>query len=147
MQTTILEVCGSSSGSSFLVQGQTHAVNRQSAAPTVKQHAALEAAAIAVLDARKKFPDASLADLYDPLSTPPALVKAHSDLDRAVDLCYRPQPFENDRQRVEHLFALYEKLTAPLIAPTKRGRRKTKRDRQPSHPRIRTPLTAASGLV
>ena len=41
-------------------------------------------------------------------------------LDRAVDRCYRPQPFDNDRQRVEYLFALYEKLTAPLIAPGKK---------------------------
>jgi hypothetical protein len=94
-------------------------------APSAKQHAAVEAAAQAVLDARKKFPDETLADLYDALAMPPALVKAHADLDRAVDLCYRPQPFQNDRQRVEHLFALYEKLTAPLIAPAKRSRRKT----------------------
>jgi hypothetical protein len=50
---------------------------------------------------------------------------AHASLDRAVALCYRPQPFENDRKRVEHLFFLYEKLTAPLIAPAKKGRRKT----------------------
>ncbi len=77
-----------------------------------------------MLKARNGFPDASLADLYDPLAMPPALLKAHAKLDRAVDLCYRSQPFQNDRQRVEHLFALYEKLTAPLIAPTKRGRRK-----------------------
>ncbi len=93
-------------------------------APTAKQHAAVEAAAQAVLDARKGFPDSSLADLYDPLTMPPALVKAHADLDRAVDLCYRPQPFQNERQRVEHLFALYEKLTAPLIPPAKKARRK-----------------------
>jgi len=92
---------------------------------TAKQRAAVEAAAQAVLDARKEFPNATLADLYDPLAMPPALVKAHTELDRAVDLCYRPQPFENDRQRVEHLFALYEKLTAPLIAPTKKSRQKT----------------------
>jgi hypothetical protein len=90
--------------------------------PTAKQLTAVEAAAQAVLDARKKFPDASLADLYDPLSMPPALVKAHTVLDRVVDLCYRPQAFENDRQRVEHLFALYEKLTAPLMAPAKKRR-------------------------
>ena len=44
---------------------------------------------------------ASLADLYDPLSMPPALVKAHAELDRAVDLCYLPQPFNSERQRVE----------------------------------------------
>lgn len=93
-------------------------------APDDKQLAAVESAAQAVLHARKGFPNASLADLYDPLSMPPALVKAHTELDRAVDLCYRPQPFQNDRQRVEHLFALYEKLTAPLIAVTKKGRRK-----------------------
>jgi hypothetical protein len=93
-------------------------------APSAKQHAAVEAAAQTVLDVRKGFHNASLADLYDPLAMPPALVRAHSELDRAVDLCYRPQPFQNDRQRVEHLFALYEKLTAPLIAPAKKGRRK-----------------------
>ena len=85
----------------------------------------MEAAAQAVLDVRKQFPDATLADLYDPLAMPPALVKAHADLDRAVDLCYRPQPFETDRHRVEYLFALYERLTAPLIVTPKKGRRKT----------------------
>lgn len=95
-------------------------------APSVKQLAAVEAAAHAVLDARKAFPKATLADLYDPLAMPPVLVKAHAALDRAVDLCYRPQPFENDRQRVEHLFALYEKLAAPLIAPARQGRRKAR---------------------
>jgi hypothetical protein len=93
-------------------------------APTGKQRAAVEVSAQAVLDARKAFPKATLADLYDPLAMPPVLVKAHADLDRAVDLCYRPQPFENDRQRVEYLFALYEKLIAPLIAPAKKRRRK-----------------------
>lgn len=93
-------------------------------APSAKQKAAVETAAQAVLDARKWFPDASLADLYDPLSMPPALVKAHAQLDRTVELCYRPQPFENDRQRVEYLFALYEKLTAPLLPAAKKGRKK-----------------------
>ncbi len=91
----------------------------------MKQRLSVEEAAQAVLDARKKFPDALLADLYDPLAMPPVLVKAHADLDRAVDLCYRPQPFQNDRQRVEFLFGLYEKLTAPLITPAKKSRRKT----------------------
>jgi hypothetical protein len=62
---------------------------------------------------------ASLADLYDPLSMPPALVKAHAELDRGVDWCYRPQPFTSERQRVEYLFGLYEQLTAPLLPPAK----------------------------
>ena len=92
--------------------------------PTAKQRAAVGAAAQGVLDARKKFPDATLADLYDPLAMPKELTKAHADLDRAVDRCYRRQPFQNDRQRVEHLFALYEKLTAPLIPSAKKRRQR-----------------------
>ena len=91
---------------------------------TDKQSAAVEAKAQAVLFARQQFPDDTLADLYNPLSTPAALVKAHTELDRAVDLCYRPEKFESDRQRVEFLFALYEKLTAPLLPAAKtRGAR------------------------
>ena len=69
---------------------------------------------------------ASLADLYDPLSMPPTLVKAHAELDRAVDLCYRPQPFTSERPRVEYLFGLYEQLTAPLL-PTAKPKRPRKR--------------------
>ena len=92
--------------------------------PSAKQRAAVEAAAQAVLGARKNFPDSTLAALYDPLSMPAVLVKTHAALDRAVDLCYRPQPFDTDRHRVEHLFALYEKLTAPLIAIPKKGRQR-----------------------
>ena len=64
---------------------------------------------------------ATLADLYDPTTMPPALAKAHAELDRAVERCYRKEPFPNDRTRVEHLFALYEKLTAPLT-PTEKKR-------------------------
>ncbi len=94
-------------------------------APGAKQRAAVETAAQAILDAREQFPDATLADLYDPLTMPSALVKAHTGLDRAVDRCYRSQPFENDRQRVEHLFALFEKLTAPLIPSAKKARKKS----------------------
>jgi hypothetical protein len=91
---------------------------------TAKQRAAVEAQAQAVLDARQQFPAATLADLYDPLAMPPALAKAHAELDRAVDLCYRPEKFDTDRQRVEYLFALYEKLTAPLLPVTKSRRSK-----------------------
>ena len=62
--------------------------------PSAKQRAAVERAAQAVLDARTQYlppkGDATLADLYDPISMPAKLVKAHSALDRAVDLCYRP---------------------------------------------------------
>jgi hypothetical protein len=69
---------------------------------------------------------ATLADLYDPLATPPALQQAHEALDRAVDKCYRPEPFTSERQRVEFLFALYEKLTAPLVAAAQPKRQRKK---------------------
>jgi hypothetical protein len=83
---------------------------------------AVENAAQAVLDAREEHPQASLADLYDPLAMPSNLVKAHARLDRAVDRCYRSQPFPNERNRVEYLFKLYQKLTAPLLPKTRKGR-------------------------
>ncbi len=91
--------------------------------PTGKQRAAVERAAEAVLEARTKFPDSTLADLYDPRTMPPELLRAHTELDRAVDRCYRAEPFTSDRQRVEYLFSLYEKLTAPLLpVPARRKR-------------------------
>jgi hypothetical protein len=92
--------------------------------PTDKQKAAVEAKAQAVLDARAASPGCSLADLYDPLAMPAALNKAHAELDRAVDACYRARPFESDRERVEFLFKLYEKLTAPLTAGLKEPKRR-----------------------
>jgi hypothetical protein len=80
------------------------------------------------LDARAPFPNSSLADLYDPLTMPPALVKAHNELDRAVDLAYRPQPFSSEAQRMEFLFALYEQYTADLFTREKPKKGKRKRD-------------------
>ena len=58
----------------------------------------------AVLDARANHPRSTLADLYDPLTMPQDLAKAHAKLDRAVDLCYRQAPFESERNRFEFLF-------------------------------------------
>jgi hypothetical protein len=54
---------------------------------------------------------------------PPALVKAHNELDKAVDLAYRPQPFTSDANRMEFLFELYEKYTAGLFVKEKKGKR------------------------
>jgi hypothetical protein len=70
----------------------------------------------AVLDARGHHPNATLADLYDPDTMPPDLRKAHSNLDSAADALYKRGGFQSDRERVEHLFALYEKLVQPLTA-------------------------------
>ncbi len=87
---------------------------------TDKQKESVEAAAQRVLDARAEFPGSSLADLYDPLTMPPALVKAHQALDKAVDLCYRPQPFASETKRIEYLFELYDKYTAGLFGKKKK---------------------------
>jgi len=87
-----------------------------------KQRSTVEAAAQRVLDARAQFKGHTLADLYDPLAMPKPLRDAHKELDRAVDKYYRPAPFESERVRVEYLFTLHQRLTAPLIAPA-RGRR------------------------
>ncbi len=79
----------------------------------------IEECAQVVLDTRAGYPDASLADLYDPRTMPADLVKAHRELDRAVDLAYRPQPFTTEAKRMEYLFELYQKYTAGLFAAKK----------------------------
>ena len=92
--------------------------------PTDKQIKAIEEKAQAILDARATFPDSSLADLYDPLTMPPALVKAHNELDKAVDAAYSKQVFTSDAKRMEFLFELYEKYTAGLFGGENKRRKK-----------------------
>jgi hypothetical protein len=86
-----------------------------------KHKSAIEQAAQAVLDARAAFPTSSLADLYDPLSMPPALLKAHQKLDTAVDAAYQPsggkKTYASDAERVAFLFDLYQRITSLLPAP------------------------------
>ena len=87
--------------------------------PNEKQVLSIEEKAQKVLDVRLQFPNSSLADLYHPLTMPPALVKAHNDLDKAVDLAYRPQAFTSEANRMEFLFERYEKYTADLFSTEK----------------------------
>jgi len=75
-----------------------------------------------VLDVRAEFPESSLADLYHQLTMPPKLIKAHLELDKAVDLCYRPQAFTNENARIEYLFNLYNEYTGPLLIEKKTKR-------------------------
>jgi hypothetical protein len=63
---------------------------------------------------RASFPGTSLDALYDQDSMPPVLRKAHSALDKAVDRLYRLKAFKFERERVEHLFEIYEKSAAPI---------------------------------
>ncbi|MYA91058.1 MAG: class I SAM-dependent DNA methyltransferase, partial [Synechococcus sp. SB0663_bin_10] len=68
----------------------------------------LEPLASAVLAARAAHPGATLADLYDPLTMPPNLRRAHQALDRTVDRLYRRSGFASERERVECLLMMYE---------------------------------------
>jgi hypothetical protein len=116
--------------------------------PSEKHKKVLKTAAQAVLDIRDKYmkpksttesvgtgrdlsvqaseKGCSLADLYDPLTMPPDLVKAHQKLDKAVDLCYRPQAFTSESLRMEFLFELYNEYVSPLIKEEKPKRRRKK---------------------
>ena len=94
----------------------------------------LEPLAQAVLAARAAYPGATLANLYDPDLMPPNLRRAHQALDRAVDRLYRPRGFASERERVEHLFTLYEKMQAPLEAARKAKPRKRRTGRPAARP-------------
>ena len=85
---------------------------------------AIELKAKAILKARSKYPNATLADLYDPDTMPVDLRKAHLALDGAVEKLYRRSKFTSDRERAEHLFALYEEACAPLTAKKKKVRKR-----------------------
>jgi len=76
-----------------------------------------------VLRAREQFPESSLAYLYYPTSMPANLVKAHNDLDKAVDNCYTTKTFATELQRLEFLFEMYRKITEPLLKIEKKKRK------------------------
>ena len=76
----------------------------------------IEAAAQAVLESRALFPQASLADLYDTLTMPASLLKAHHVLDKAVDAAYGYKGAATDSARVAFLFERYQQITSLLPA-------------------------------
>ena len=87
--------------------------------PNQKHINQIEKKAQNVLDTRSSFPNSSLAELYNPLTMPPSLTKAHNELDKAVDLAYRSTPFTSEANRMLYLFELYEKYTADLFSKEK----------------------------
>ena len=92
--------------------------------PSEKQIKGIEEKAQKVLDIRLSFPNSSLADLYNPLTMPPTLTKAHNELDKAVDSAYRTTPFISEANRMVYLFELYEKYTADLFTKEKPKKKK-----------------------
>ena len=79
--------------------------------PTDEQKAKIEQTAQAILDARAKYPDCSLADLYDEVTMPSELRKAHQDNDRAVLAAYGFSTKMTESECVAELFKMYQELT------------------------------------
>ena len=77
---------------------------------TLKQKETLNLYVFAILDERAKHPEKTMAQLYDPNKMPKGLKQAHEELDRAVEQCYRLQPFTSDTERLEYLFKMYEEM-------------------------------------
>ncbi len=82
-----------------------------------KQRDLLSERAFAVLDARERHSDKTLAQLYKREKMPSVLREAHQFLDAAVDQLYRKRPFQSDDERLELLFDLYEEATDGDVAP------------------------------
>jgi len=106
--------------------------NAKPGTPAHKAKAAIESAAQSVLDVRARFQQgdkpASLADLYDPLTMPSALLKAHQKLDAAVDAAYAisggKKNWKSDAERVAFLFEQYQRITSLLPAEKSKARRR-----------------------
>ena len=81
--------------------------------PTAEQKAKIEQTAQAILDARAKYPDSSLADLYDEVTMPPELRKAHQENDRAVMAAYGFSTKMSESECVAELFKMYQEMTKP----------------------------------
>jgi type I restriction-modification system DNA methylase subunit len=88
----------------------------------------LRKSAQAILDARSLYPNASLADLYDPLTMPVELVKVHQANNKAVDEAYGYKGGDDDASRVAFLFKRYEELTSLLPATVVKKKRANKQD-------------------
>lgn len=88
--------------------------------PTEKQIKTIEEKAQKVIAVRKEIQDCPLGKMYDIGKMPPALIKAHNELDKAVDAAYSKQAFTTDAKRMEFLFELYEKYTADLFTKNKK---------------------------
>ncbi len=79
---------------------------------TPKQKESLEVHVRNILNERERYPEKTMADLYDPDKMPDGLREAHKYLDLAIDQIYRSKPFESDEDRLAHLFKLYEGMIA-----------------------------------
>ena len=77
---------------------------------TTKQKETLTRHVYTILEEREKHSEKTMAQLYDPDKMPTDLLEAHQSLDLAVDRIYRSREFESDKERLEYLFGLYERM-------------------------------------
>ena len=87
----------------------------------------LERHVFSVLDARERFSEQTLADLYVRDKMPEVLRNAHHDMDLAVERCYRKKPFTSDQERLKYLFELYEKLVKSEEQVVSKSQRKSRK--------------------
>ncbi|MFV0147068.1 N-6 DNA methylase [Empedobacter falsenii] len=80
----------------------------------------------AILDERAKYPEKTMAWLYNPETMPIGLKQAHKELDLAIEQIYRLAPFHSDEERLEYLFKLYDEMTTKetLFVKEKKGKKK-----------------------
>jgi len=92
----------------------------------IKQKENLNQYVFDILDERAKHPEKTMAQLYNPGTMPKGLKHAHEELDKAVEQCYRLQPFTSDTERLEFLFKMYEEMIKrdTLFAKEKKTRKK-----------------------
>jgi hypothetical protein len=95
-----------------------------------KQKENLNLYVFAILDERAKYPEKTIAQLYDPDTMPLGLRKAHKELDAAIERCYRLQPFTSDTERLEYLFKLYEEMLQKDTLFAKQKKSRTKKNKE-----------------
>lgn len=93
---------------------------------TEKQKYAITQYVFSVLDARAKYPQKTMAWLYNPETMPKELRQAHQELDEAIERCYRLAPFSSDAERLEYLFKMYDEMIKKDTLWAKQKRRKKK---------------------
>ena len=94
---------------------------------SIKQKEIINQYVFAILDERAKFPQKTMAWLYNPETMPKDLLKAHQELDQAIERIYRIQPFTSDAERLEYLFKMYDEMTKKDTLWSKEKRTKAKK--------------------
>lgn len=98
--------------------------------PTIneKQKETINQYVFAILDERAKYPEKTMAWLYNPETMPSGLKQAHHELDLAIERIYRLTPFNSDEERLEYLFKLYDEMTKKETLFAKEKKRKGKKN-------------------